>query len=111
MLSVRKHGRHRALKRRLFITRLGGAVTWPLATSVRRQESMSESDKVFAGSVPENYDRYLVPLIFDVLPCDHAEAVVLDLMPPHRARGVCWVLVGRQGEAKPAGRTRIYMAA
>ena len=26
---------------------------------------MSESDKVFAGSVPENYDRYLVPLIFE----------------------------------------------
>ena len=26
---------------------------------------MSESDKVFAGSIPENYDRYLVPLIFE----------------------------------------------
>jgi ubiquinone/menaquinone biosynthesis C-methylase UbiE len=26
---------------------------------------MSESDKVFAGSVPENYDRYLVPLVFE----------------------------------------------
>jgi ubiquinone/menaquinone biosynthesis C-methylase UbiE len=25
---------------------------------------MSESDKVFAGSIPENYDRYMVPLIF-----------------------------------------------
>ena len=25
---------------------------------------MSDSDKVFAGSVPENYDRYMVPLIF-----------------------------------------------
>lgn len=25
---------------------------------------MSETDKVFAGSIPENYDRYLVPLIF-----------------------------------------------
>ena len=26
---------------------------------------MSEADKVFAGSVPENYDRYMVPLIFE----------------------------------------------
>jgi len=26
---------------------------------------MSDVDKVFAGSIPENYDRYLVPLIFD----------------------------------------------
>ena len=26
---------------------------------------MSEGDKVFAGSVPEDYDRYLVPLIFE----------------------------------------------
>lgn len=25
---------------------------------------MSDGDKVFAGSIPENYDRYLVPLIF-----------------------------------------------
>jgi len=25
---------------------------------------MSEVDKVFIGSIPENYDRYLVPLIF-----------------------------------------------
>jgi ubiquinone/menaquinone biosynthesis C-methylase UbiE len=26
---------------------------------------MSAGDKVFAGSIPENYDRYLVPLIFE----------------------------------------------
>jgi ubiquinone/menaquinone biosynthesis C-methylase UbiE len=26
---------------------------------------VSESDKVFAGSIPESYDRYLVPLIFE----------------------------------------------
>jgi ubiquinone/menaquinone biosynthesis C-methylase UbiE len=25
---------------------------------------MSETDKVFAGSIPQNYDRYMVPLIF-----------------------------------------------
>ena len=29
---------------------------------------MSEGDKMFAGSIPENYDRYLVPLIFEVSP-------------------------------------------
>lgn len=28
---------------------------------------MLETDKVFAGSIPENYDRYMVPLIFE--PC------------------------------------------
>ncbi|UZE52107.1 class I SAM-dependent methyltransferase [Rhodopseudomonas sp. P2A-2r] len=26
---------------------------------------MSESDKVFAGSIPDNYDRHMVPLIFE----------------------------------------------
>src|SRR5690348_472958 len=25
---------------------------------------MLETDKLFAGSIPENYDRYMVPLIF-----------------------------------------------
>jgi ubiquinone/menaquinone biosynthesis C-methylase UbiE len=28
-------------------------------------KAMSEIDKVFAGPIPENYDRYLVPLIFE----------------------------------------------
>ena len=26
---------------------------------------MSDSDKVFTGSIPENYDRHMVPLIFE----------------------------------------------
>jgi|SRR5665213_361342 len=26
---------------------------------------MLEADKIFAGSIPENYDRYMVPLIFE----------------------------------------------
>jgi ubiquinone/menaquinone biosynthesis C-methylase UbiE len=34
---------------------------------------MSETDKVFAGSIPENYDRYLVPLIFERFAADLAE--------------------------------------
>jgi ubiquinone/menaquinone biosynthesis C-methylase UbiE len=33
---------------------------------------MSEADKVFAGSVPENYDRYMVPLIFEPYAADIA---------------------------------------
>jgi len=34
---------------------------------------MTESDKVFAGSIPELYDIYLVPLIFEVYANDLAE--------------------------------------
>jgi len=30
---------------------------------------MLESDKVFAGSIPESYDRYMVPLIFGPVRC------------------------------------------
>ena len=30
----------------------------------RRSSRMDAGDKVFAGSIPEIYDRYLVPLIF-----------------------------------------------
>ncbi|MBR0712763.1 class I SAM-dependent methyltransferase [Bradyrhizobium liaoningense] len=36
---------------------------------------MPESDKVFAGSVPENYDRYMVPLIFQSYADDMARRV------------------------------------
>ena len=36
---------------------------------------MSETDKVFAGSIPENYDRYLVPLIFETFAQDIAHRV------------------------------------
>ena len=34
---------------------------------------MSETDKLFAGSIPENYDRYLVPLIFESFAQDIAQ--------------------------------------
>jgi SAM-dependent methyltransferase len=37
---------------------------------------MPDSDKVFAGSIPENYDRYLVPLIFESFAEDMAQRVV-----------------------------------
>src|SRR6476646_4657125 len=33
---------------------------------------MSETDKVFSGSIPENYDRYMVPLIFEPFAADIA---------------------------------------
>jgi ubiquinone/menaquinone biosynthesis C-methylase UbiE len=35
--------------------------------------AMLEADKVFAGSVPENYDRYMVPLIFEPYAADLAQ--------------------------------------
>jgi ubiquinone/menaquinone biosynthesis C-methylase UbiE len=34
---------------------------------------MSETDKVFAGSIPENYDRHMVPLIFEAFAADLAQ--------------------------------------
>ncbi len=34
---------------------------------------MPETDKVFAGSIPENYDRHLVPLIFEPYAVDIAQ--------------------------------------
>ncbi len=33
---------------------------------------MLETDTVFAGSIPENYDRYMVPLIFELFAADLA---------------------------------------
>ena len=38
---------------------------------------MVATDKVFAGSIPEIYDRYLVPLIFDSYAIDLAERVAM----------------------------------
>jgi ubiquinone/menaquinone biosynthesis C-methylase UbiE len=36
---------------------------------------VSETDKMFAGSIPQNYDRYLVPLIFESFAQDIAQRV------------------------------------
>ena len=36
---------------------------------------MPEADKVFTGSIPENYDRYMVPLIFESFARDLARRV------------------------------------
>ena len=38
---------------------------------------MLETDTMFAGSIPENYDRYMVPLIFEPYAEDLAERVAL----------------------------------
>src|ERR1044072_542808 len=37
--------------------------------------AMLETDKLFAGSIPENYDRYMVPLIFEPFAADIARRV------------------------------------
>ncbi len=36
---------------------------------------MTSGDKLFAGSIPEFYDTYLVPLIFEAYALDLAERV------------------------------------
>src|SRR5947208_911749 len=41
----------------------------------RRRPTMSDADKVFAGSIPENYDRHMVPLIFESYARDIAQRV------------------------------------
>ena len=38
---------------------------------------MSETDKVFSGSIPENYDRHMVPLIFASYARDISQRVAL----------------------------------
>lgn len=42
----------------------------------RPSQTMAATDKVFAGSIPEIYDRYLVPLIFESYAHDLVERVV-----------------------------------
>src|SRR5580765_6187317 len=37
-----------------------------------RVMTMQESDKAFTGSIPENYDRHMVPLIFEPFAADLA---------------------------------------
>src|SRR5689334_12263185 len=39
----------------------------------QRVIAMLETDKLFAGSIPENYDRYMVPLIFEPYAADLAQ--------------------------------------
>src|SRR5262249_44723563 len=46
----------------------------------RQVMAMLEADKLFAGSVPENYDRYMVPLIFAPYAADLARRAA-SLLP------------------------------
>jgi len=50
---------------------------------------MSETDKLFAGSIPENYDRYLVPLIFESFAQDIAQRAAA-LSPSAILETRCW---------------------
>jgi ubiquinone/menaquinone biosynthesis C-methylase UbiE len=43
-----------------------------------KESPMAAADNVFAGSIPEIYDRYLVPLIFDAYALDLAERVAVS---------------------------------
>ena len=56
-MRSRFHGRGRSVTRRILLE--------------RRRVSAS-NDKVFAGSVPKTYERYLVPLIFEHYAADLA---------------------------------------
>ena len=46
-----------------------------------RMAPMLEADKVFAGSIPENYDRHMVPLIFEPYAADMARRAAA--LSPH----------------------------
>ena len=46
---------------------------WWWGPSIEMERTMLETDKVFAGSIPENYDRYMVPLIFEPYAADMAQ--------------------------------------
>jgi ubiquinone/menaquinone biosynthesis C-methylase UbiE len=70
---------------------------------------MLETDKLFAGSIPENYDRYMVPLIFEPFAADLARraaslspnavleiaagtGVVTRALAPQLPLGACYVV-------------------
>ncbi len=55
---------------------MAGQDNWVLASRTInpvRAIAMLETDKVFAGSIPENYDRHMVPLIFEPYAADIAQ--------------------------------------
>ena len=60
---------------------------------------MLETDKVFAGSIPENYDRYMVPLIFESFAEDIAQRAA-GISP----RAILETAAGRQSPAWPESR-------
>src|ERR1017187_8540984 len=81
---------------------------------------MLETDKVFAGSIPENYDRYMVPLIFEPYAADIARramslspsavletaagsGVVARALAPRLPRGASYIVTDLN---QPMGRLR-----
>src|SRR5262245_32536638 len=59
ILSAGKHGRHWAVKRRDFITLLGGGVVWPLGARAQQRERLRRIGVLMnrAAENPEGQDR------------------------------------------------------
>ena len=72
---------------------------------------MSETDKVFAGSIPENYDRYLVPLVFESFGPRYCTTIAspLDVIirPPFGKRANCDRFLEFRSAAQ-VDRTRLH---
>ena len=69
---------------------------------------MSETDKMFAGSIPQNYDRYLVPLIFESFAQDIAQRVAAlsprTILETAAGSGVVTAILPGQDPATPVHR-------
>jgi ubiquinone/menaquinone biosynthesis C-methylase UbiE len=69
---------------------------------------MSELDKLFAGSIPENYDRHMVPLIFEPFAADLAQrAAALSPSAVLETAAGSGVLTRALAPRLPAGTTYI----
>ena len=69
---------------------------------------MSDSDKVFAGSIPEVYDTYLVPLIFEGFAADMGQRVTRD-SPERVLETAAGSGVGTRAVAPNLKRSALYV--